>query len=209
MKKSFLLILVGLLFLSFIIFIWTVFPSGQSEISYRLHSNTFLSPEESRCDFSDFFYEAEFVVQYPKVLDMMESGKILITFVNSTPDRREQLNHDVNTCSMILEIWIDTQDLFITPGNRSFQMVTANPGQNFIFEISPLSEHENKGAIWIFAQFSELDDVKPVRIPLFQIPFAIQSRSFFGVAPKTIRIYCLSFILLSSISLVLLLKWKD
>ncbi len=209
MNKIFPLLLMGLLFLSIIIFVWTVFPSGQSEIVYRLHSNTFPSSEVSGCDYYDVLYASEFVVDYPKVIDFMESDKIIITAGNSQQDSRENLKMVSGTCSITLEVWIDAQELLITPGNRSYQLYTAKQDQNFRFEITPLSKLENIGTIWIFAHISEINNAKPERIPLFVIPFTIQTRSFFRIAPKLIRIYCLSLIFLSSILLVLLLKMKD
>ena len=104
-----------------------------------------------------------------------------------------------------LEVWIDGEGLILEPGFRIIESYTDIQTQRFIFKVTPLSSHEQKGTLWITAIIPNMQEKLGERIPLFVIPFTIRVESLFGIPPRIIKSIALVLMILA----LPLFLWKN
>lgn len=193
-----------LLLLGLGVYWWTISPTGRINEAYTINPNFSLFSEEWNCSLLNDLLNSEFIVDYPKAIGNKETGVVIVTIANSL--RKIASNNNINTsvpCTISLEVFVELKEMIIEPGKRTIESFSGAPLQNFIFEISPLVDGEEKGTIWIHANISNWGGAKAERIPLFAIPFTTRVKSCYGIPPGSIRIICAVIITLAGSSLIL------
>ena len=199
--------IITLLLLGLGVYWWSINPLGRVNEAYSINPYSSFFTEEKDCSLINDLLVSEFIVDYPRAIRYKESGEMIITINNSTPDGKSNYsNNPSGICAISLEVWIDVRDILIEPGNRSFEPFADSRTQYFIFEITPLAARLEKGTIWIHAIITNKNDAITKRIPLFAIPFNVRVKSLYGIPPKIIRIFDIVFTVMAWLSLLLNIK---
>jgi hypothetical protein len=202
MKPLFSKVVYFLLIVGFGLFIWTYLPNARIEETYSLNTNSSLFSNKNQCDNVQELMEAKYKVTYPKIIRYDEFDEILVNIEKPSLSKSYINNNYLSSCGISLEAWIDGKGMLIKPGNRIIEPFSNKLTQNFRFEIFPAKDHLNKGTIWINAIFPRDYDAVFERIPMFAIPFIIQSQSLIGIPARIVRLLSISLALLAVLSLI-------
>jgi hypothetical protein len=186
------------------LFLWTVIPAGSIEKIFSLNPEISLYSEKHECRLYEDLLKSKFIVRFPKAIRFKEYQEFVIINENDNINLENKKNSETNgSCVVSLEVWIDGEGYLIEPGFRIIESFTDFRTQKFIFKVTPLAAHVQKGTLWIGAIVSNKQDNLGKRIPLFAIPFAIRVESLFGISPKIIRGIALVLMILALLLLYL------
>jgi hypothetical protein len=198
MRKFIKYINILVLFIGLGLFLWTVIPGGSIEKIYSLNPEISLFSEKHECRLYEDLLKSKFILRYPQAIRFKEYQEFVIINEKENSNLENNKNSDTNrSCVVSLEVWIDGEGYLLEPGFRIIESYTDFRTQKFIFKVTPLAAHVQKGTLWIGAIVSNKQEKLGKRIPLFAIPFAIRVESLFGISPKIIRSIALVLMILA------------
>ena len=198
MKIKYIFIIEAILITGLII--WEIQPIQMTHIQLAYDNEIVPIIPENNCPEINELLKRKWDISFPVILPKGESGTIT-AILNEYPFPLPSEVDETNLCNFALEFRMELPVLSQTNGGKIISPYAVGSTQQIEWNIVGLGKTQ-KGTLWI-TLLSGKDIGQISRFPLFAVPIEIKGNSFFGIAPRTIR---LLLILLIFIGLLITIR---
>lgn len=173
---------------------------------FTINPESSLLTKKIECAEVQELFGAEFFINYPKSVYPGKASLIQVDIIKTGIEHDSAIWDDaLKSCEVFFEVRIDAKDIRIEPGNKIIKPFVNRSSQLVQFEVFSMKNQEIKGTLWINVFFPDRNETVLERIPIFAIPFNIQTRSLLGMPVQIVKLFSY-FILAIAMLMFLLVK---